>query len=122
MFVESLKVSQQHYREKIAEIKAGRIELIDANFDTGDPTSPAHYRMAAEAYTGLVDSLEKNNFKFMSSDLRINILTFFMNYRPPFSTVPEQKRWQRTFDELGKLMAVNPPPSADTARNLPAKP
>ena len=57
IFLESLKVTLQHYEERLTEVGAGKLKLPNRNLDTGQLAKPGDYRMADEAEKKLQEKL-----------------------------------------------------------------
>lgn len=93
MFMESFNRSVTRYQSLVADESAGRLTLVDSNFDTGTPVVEGQYRLADRAYTKLLEKLDDQKGD-VSQDLKANILAFFGNG----TGVPEGKakqEWQR---------------------------
>jgi hypothetical protein len=77
MFMASFNAALDDYRHLLADVGAGHLDLPNLNFDTGSMIQPGTYFMQDEAYARLLSSLEREQFKQISPELRSNILAFF---------------------------------------------
>jgi hypothetical protein len=103
MFLDSLIVTRDQYRTYLEEAGAGGLDLPDRDFDTGRPTEPGEYSLADQTYGDLVDKLKSSGFKNTSPQLRYNILTYYLHYKPPYDTPKQQADWNKTVAELYEL-------------------
>jgi hypothetical protein len=74
IFITSFDDTKEKYRLLLMEVKEGRLQLQNENFDIGRPTVRGDYKMADESYSKLLDHLEKVT---ASAELRSNILAFY---------------------------------------------
>src|ERR1035438_3513013 len=82
IFITSFDDTKEQYRLLLVEVKEGRLQLQNENFDIGRPTVRGDYKMADESYSKLLDHLEKVT---ASAELRSNILAFYGNSDGPDS-------------------------------------
>jgi hypothetical protein len=74
IFISSFDDTKERYRLLLVELKEGRLQLQNENFDIGRPTVRGDYKMADESYSKLLDRLDK---MAVSSELRSNIIAFY---------------------------------------------
>jgi len=108
MFRSSFNVALDQYQRLLNDERAGRLHLVDRNFDTGALTQPAAYFMADRAYARLVDDLAKNRFVNVSPGLRADILAYYRDPAAPIATKKDAKAWNRLSDELAELKSAGP--------------
>jgi hypothetical protein len=106
LFLKSVESTTARYRQLLADLQAGHLQLQDLDFDTGQPTRIGEYRLCDRAYAELLDRLARNKFEDVSPDLRNSILAFF---EPPGSAVAigsHIEHWQKTLQEINTLRAT----------------
>ena len=109
MFMASFSETVVQYEGSVrAESKAGQIDLLNDNFDTGMVTGPGQYPLADATYAELVDRLAKQNFQRVSPALRTAILDYYSNLQEPFATKKNKKEWTKIVKELDELRAFTP--------------
>lgn len=106
MFMASFNAAIARYRDLLAEVRAGRLQLPNENFDTGEPIAPGHYNLADSAYAKLLDKLA-DHYAGMPPELRRNILAFYQNLNAPIATKTDEKQWARLLKQLDDLKASN---------------
>jgi hypothetical protein len=116
MFMASFNAGIDRYREKLSELKAGRLELPNENLDTGEPEKAGRYRLADTACARLLDKL-KTHYTEVPQELRDHILTFYSDLNVPFATKTDAKDWATLLGEIDQLRAVN----ADLSRERKAQ-
>lgn len=100
LFMHSFNETLGRYRELLLAQKEGRLQLPNENFDTGELTAPAAYRLTDKAYSELLDKL---NGKPVSASLRQDILDYYADLGNPFRTKENPKEWQNVIRELETL-------------------
>ena len=100
LFMHSFNETLGRYRELLLAQKEGRLQLPNENFDTGELTAPAAYRLTDKAYSELLDKL---NGKPVSASLRQDILDYYADLGKPFRTKENAKEWQNVIRELQSL-------------------
>ncbi|HUK89077.1 MAG TPA: zinc dependent phospholipase C family protein [Blastocatellia bacterium] len=108
MFRSSFNTALDQYQRLLNDQRAGRLHLVDRNFDTGALTKPAAYFMADRAYARLVDNLAKNRFQDVSPGLRADILAYYRDPTAPIVTKKDAKAWNRLSEELAELKSAGP--------------
>lgn len=106
MFLASLNATLGRYRTLLKQARAGRVNLPNMNFDTGNPTRAGEYNLADESYAKLLNKLEDRGFKDITPELRRNILAFYSDLNAPIETKKDKKDWQETLAALNKLKAT----------------
>jgi hypothetical protein len=99
MFMASFNATVDSYRTLLASMDAGRLELVNDNFDVGAATAADQYLGADLAYDKLLGKLADHKFVGVSAELRVNILDYYKDRKPPAS--PSTKK---AGDEWAKLL------------------
>jgi hypothetical protein len=102
-FEDSFDKTLDMYRSLLAEVSRHRLRLPDRDFDTGQMTGPAEYRLADDAYAKLVVKLSDRDPSTMDPKLRDNILAFYENLELPFATKKNPEEWQKTIAAVDRL-------------------
>jgi hypothetical protein len=76
MFLASLDDAIKRYKELLADVGDNRLQLVNANFDTGLPTRPGDYHLADETYAKLLERFD-GHLSDISDSMRANILMFY---------------------------------------------
>ena len=82
LFVQSLDVTLDRYRELLGRVADGSLALENTNLDTGLPSRRGDYRLADQAYARLLNDLTRSRFRHASRELRDNIAAFYGPNRP----------------------------------------
>jgi hypothetical protein len=77
--------------------------LPDLNFDLGEPTKPAVYRLADSTYAELVDRLAKTNFAGLRQGTKASVTRYYTNMGLAFDTRRNEKAWSLLNAELQEL-------------------
>ena len=94
------------YRELLAGVGSGRLNLPNDNLDMGEATKAGEYKLADGAYAKLLNKLE-GDYADMPRDLRNDILAFYQDLGLPIATKTNESEWTRLQDELNRLTAVD---------------
>jgi hypothetical protein len=105
LFEESFNRTLTIYRNLLAQAGEQRLALENLDFDTGEPTRPARYRLADEAYSKLAIKLAAKDSAQVDPLVRDNILGYFRDLNQPFATRRKPKEWSETVTALDKLRA-----------------
>ena len=76
-FLRSFEATVGQYRQRLEDVRRGRLSLPNYNLDTGKPTEAGDYKLADEAYVHLLDKLAEHRFELVTPELRKEILAFF---------------------------------------------
>lgn len=116
MFEESFNTTLDHYRALLTEEAAGRLELINDNFDTGGLTGPGKYRMNDDAHAKLLDKLAEQKFAGATPEMREELLGFFSGTAAPNTTKRGAKAWAKVQAQLEQLKAAPPPEGVQSSQ------
>jgi hypothetical protein len=103
MFEDSFDRTLTEYRRLLADQGAGRLQLPNRDFDTGNLTAPNEYSLADNTYAKLVRTLEEKHPDAVDLKLRAVVLDFYRNLDQPFATKKDPQAWQSTLTALAKL-------------------
>jgi hypothetical protein len=105
MFMASFNASIDSYRALLANVDAGRLELLNENFDIGEPTAAGKYAGSDAAYYKLVGKLAEHQFNGVTPELRANILDFYKDRKPPASPAMKSSAvdWAKLLEQLDQL-------------------
>jgi hypothetical protein len=102
MYMHSFNETLDNYRQLLLAQQDGRLQLTNENFDTGEITAPATYRLTDHAYAELLDRM---NGKPVSGALSQDVLDYYADLGKPFQTKENPKEWQNVLRELETLKA-----------------
>jgi len=106
LFEESFNRTLAQYRNLLAQAGEQRLALENRDFDTGEPTRPARYRLADQAYAKLAIKLATKDPAQVDPLVRDNILGYFRDENLPFASRRKPKEWTETVTALDKLRAA----------------
>lgn len=107
LFVKSIDNTVQYYRELLNEENSGALHLTNKDFDTGQDTRPGEYALADWTYARLVNNLAVNDFKQVSPELRVNLLSYYADANAPLATKHNRKKWKKLQAELQQLKTTD---------------
>jgi len=110
LYFKSINTTVDKYRIYLQQVRAGSLELVNCDFDTGKETKAAEYSLTDIAYAKLLGQLAERKFDLTSSDLRDNILDFYSDLSLPLETKKDATRWQSVLSSLDQLKLVTPTP------------
>ena len=122
LFEESFNRTLVFYRNLLAQVGEQRLALENRDFDTGEPTRPARYRLADEAYSKLAIKLAAKDPTQVDPLVRDNILGYFRDLNEPFASRRKQKEWTETIAALDKLRVAPAKPRNPAAPETSLKP
>jgi Zinc dependent phospholipase C len=118
LFQTSFNATMDRYRKLLKDQEDGKLELLNDNFDVGEPTGPGKYRKNDETHAELLNKLAAQNFADVSPELRGELLQFFGDPNAPYATKRKPKEWSRVEAELQQLKQFAP--ESASAGNTPA--
>ena len=98
-YFRSMDEAMNQYRLFLHEVKAGRLELPNRNFDTGSPTRLGEYALCDRTYAELLRRLARHEFRDTNPALTSNIIVFFGD-APRQTKSMNNRGWGRTRTEL----------------------
>jgi len=110
LFLESFMTTRQRFQQLLLAQRAGRLQLANTNFDTGQPVVRGEYAMADDTYDELLDKLADDKFANLPRGMRANLLAFYGNADSPSGvTDAERTRATKTREQLALLTAPTGP-------------
>jgi hypothetical protein len=106
MFLKSLDETLIRYRGLLRQVRTGRLNLDNRDFDTGEPTRAGEYVLADETYAKFLNKLANNKFENLTPDIRKNILSFYGDLNAPIATKKDREDWQKTLRALDMLKSA----------------
>ncbi|MGH9676986.1 MAG: zinc dependent phospholipase C family protein, partial [Candidatus Acidiferrum sp.] len=106
------------YRRLLAELREGRLDLPNDNFDVGESTGPGQYALNDDAQAELLDKIAARKFAGISPELRDELLHFFSEPGAPYATKRDAKAWAKVQTELGQLKNAAASPAAAGALDV----
>jgi hypothetical protein len=104
LFLESFTTARERFRESLAAVSAGRLHLVNTNFDTGEPTARGEYALADHTYDELLGKLADQGVAAIADGLRANLLDHYGEVASlPAGTIAEQERTERIRQQLALL-------------------
>ena len=109
MFRESFNATLDKYRQLLADVRTGQLDLPNDNFDVGEATGPGKYAMNDDAHAKLLNKLADRKFAGISPELRDELLHFYSEPDAPYFTKRDAKAWATVQSELTQLKSAVPP-------------
>jgi hypothetical protein len=106
LYMAGFNVSIDRYRELLAGVDTGRLNLPNENFDVGDVTKAGKYTLMDAAYAKLLHKLD-GHYTEIPQDLRTDILAFYQDLSLPIATKIHASEWARLQVELDRLGTIN---------------
>jgi len=106
MFEASFNATLDRYRELLTEVREGRLDLPNNNFDTGEQAGPGKYRLNDEAHAELLDKLAESKFAGATSEVKAELLRFFADPDAPYATKRNAKAWTKVQTQLQQLKSA----------------
>jgi hypothetical protein len=107
MFEASFNATLDRYRELLTDVREGRLNLPNNNFDVGQNTGPGKYRLNDEAHAELLDKLAENKFAGAASEVKAELLHFFAEPDAPYATKRNAKAWTKVQAQLQQLKSAS---------------
>jgi hypothetical protein len=110
LFLESFTTTREHFGQSLDALRAAHLNLVNADFDTGQPTKRGEYSLADDTYDELLGKLDDRAFANVSMNLRSNLVAYYGNVDSlPTRTDAERKRSARVRQQLARLDAAKGP-------------
>ncbi len=124
MFEASFNATLDRYRELLKELREGRLDLPNNNFDVGENTGPGKYRLNDEAHAQLLDKLAENKFASATAEVKTELLHFFAEPDAPYATKHNAKAWTKVQSQLQQLKTamVTSGPANSVQGPMPERP
>ena len=109
LFMASFNSAVEDFQKDVQqEGTAGKLGLVNDNFDTGSVTGPGDYPLADITYANLIDKLAENHFAAVGPELRTAILDFYKDPNAPITTKKDKKKWKQVTAEVSELRSMTP--------------
>jgi hypothetical protein len=110
LFLASFTSTRERFRQSLDALSAGRLRLVNTDFDTGQPTARGEYALADDTYDELLAKLAGHGFVTVSDSLRANLVAYYGDVEAlPAGTEAEQKRSAALRRQLALLGAAQTP-------------
>ena len=106
LYMVGFNASIDRYRELLAGVRSGRLDLPNDNFDVGEATKAGKYTLADDAYAKLLHKLD-GHYAEMPPELRSDILAFYQDLNLPIATKTNAGDWARLQEELTHLAGIH---------------
>jgi hypothetical protein len=106
LYMMGFNASIDRYRELLADVGRGGLNLPNDNIDVGEVTKAGKYKLTDGAYAKLLHKLD-GHYVDLPQDLRSDILAFYQDLSLPIATKADASDWARLQEELSHLAAVN---------------
>ena len=103
LFGESFKAGRERYRGRLEAIRENRLNLVNADFDTGEPTRRGEYTLADETYDELLDRLTSKTPLVVPDAMRTDILRF---YGTVDASKARDKKERKKLEKIVKELAL----------------
>jgi hypothetical protein len=102
LYMAGFNASIDSYRQLLAGVGTGQLNLPNENFDVGAVTKAGEYKLADDAYAKLLHKLDERQTD-LPQDLRSDILAFYHDLSLPIATKNNASEWTRLQEELHRL-------------------
>ena len=106
MFEASFNTTLDRYRELLMELREGRLDLPNNNFDVGENTGPGKYRLNDDAHARLLGKLAELKFAGATPEVKAELLRFFAEPDAPYATKRNAKAWATVQIQLQQLKSA----------------
>src|SRR6266700_4054323 len=89
--------------ELLTDVREGKLDLPNNNFDVGENTGPGKYRLNGEAHAELLDKLAEKNFAGATAEVKAELQRFFAEPDAPYATKHNAKAWAKVQTQLQQL-------------------
>jgi hypothetical protein len=111
MFEASFNATLDRYRELLTEVREGRLNLPNNNFDLGENSGPGMYRLNDDAHAEWLDKLAESKFAGASPEVKTELLHFFAEPDAPYATKRNAKAWTKVQTQLQQLKSASSAPA-----------
>jgi hypothetical protein len=106
LYMAGFNATIDRYRELLADVGGGRLNLPNDNIDVGEVTTASKYKLTDATYAKLLHKLH-GHYAELPKDLRSDILAFYQDLSLPIATKTDEGDWAKLQQELNHLEAVN---------------
>jgi Zinc dependent phospholipase C len=108
LYFKSINLTINRYRYELQQVGAGRLELVNLNFDTGKETKPAQYSLTDDTFAKILGQLAQENFSTVTPEIRAEIMEFYADLDLPMETKKHKDEWKKVLVNLEQLKAWRP--------------
>lgn len=120
LYLRSVNATVDQYGIYLRDLKADKLSLKDADFDTGKPTVAGEYELTDEAYAKLLDKLAGAKFAQMPDSLRQNILDFYNTTNVPVYARKDPEKWNKALRNIVLLKSAVPEATTSETQEVPS--
>jgi hypothetical protein len=114
LFEDSIAQAHARFQAMLRQVRDGRLDLSNTNFDTGEPAHAHDYALADDTHAEWLEGLAKHDFAGVSPAVRRTLDAYYRNAPPPAPTDRKaRKAWERVQAARARLDRVA---RADTPR------
>ena len=104
LFEDSIARAHARFQVLLRQVRDGRLDLANTNFDTGEPAHVHDYALADETHAEWLEALGKRKFAGASPAVRRTLDAYYRNAPAPDARDRKaRKAWERTQEELARL-------------------
>ncbi len=103
LYLKSVNLAVEQYGKYLLDLRANKLSLSNADFDTGKPTAAGEYALTDEAYAKLLDKLADRNFANITPELRQNTLDFYDTETVPVFAKKNPEIWKKVLRNVAML-------------------
>jgi hypothetical protein len=108
LYFKSINTTVDQYRIYLEQVRAGSLELVNCDFDSGKETKAAEYSLTDDTYAKLLGQVTERKFDLTSAELRDNILSFYSDLSAAIDTKKDDDDWQKVLSSLEQLKLMTP--------------
>lgn len=110
LFLASFTTTRERFRQSLDAVSAGRLHLVNTDFDTGRPAARGEYALADDTYDELLAKLADHGFANVSESLRASLVAYYGDVGLlPAGTDAERTRSATLRRQLALLGAAQTP-------------
>ena len=104
LFEDSVAQSHARFQTLLRQVRSGRLDLANTNFDTGEPAHARRYELADETHAEWLDELARRDFAGATPQVRRTLDAFYRNAPAPDPHDRKaRKAWERVQAALARL-------------------
>ena len=116
LFEDSIAQAHARFQAMLRQVRDGRLDLSNTNFDTGEPAHAHDYALADDTHAEWLEGLAKHDFAGVSPAVRRTLDAYYRNAPPPDPADRKaRKAWERVQAARARLdqVARAEPPRRD---------
>jgi hypothetical protein len=108
IFIQSFDTVLAHFTATLKGMPVKNSCLVNVDYDTGGETSPGEYGLADQTYIDLVLKLKSDDFKYVRTNLKQDILKFYGPGNKKIAVMAESNKWEKVIIALDTLKILQP--------------